>query len=794
MSPVSLSEIPLTYTERFRQYIRIPIVALSLGFLAYHVFYLAAFVPFFESEFFWDEGGQLIVWDVPDDLSPGLGLQKGDRIETIDGAPARMTLWQPLYRSGQDVYEHTVQRGDDILTVYLPAVERDANLLRQHLMASAVALLIWFIGAVAILFATPKNHDAWQLGFTTLGSAVVLSASEAALYGVPLTWITSYPFLPLVAVALAQMTQLSRTPSQTERALFRVLYGIAAIIGLLSLLDIVYLGPQGYSLRSLTGISSYEILYSCLGLGGVAYLATLAWYSIWLPASYQKRQTLIIFAFTIVALAPAIFLTVLPRILFGKPLLPWDFSIMLLALIPAGYGFIIYRKNYLQLDIFVTNSLTLLLIMILLLSSYSLIYYLVQGQELLMTLEPLSGSLLLLPALLVMPSISQKTYRVLESVIYGDMAWLHGNKLQIIASALTADPQISTLKATLHDIADMLEIRQSLLLLVSNEGVFTCADRLRVTEEVMPFSYKEQQSLPAKMAIRSHGAESVYAQFFWHYSWCDYVIPLAISDTVVGVLLLGGPVPNGYLNARQVSFLLQVASVIAVAMEATRLFTSMREMSRDLMRVCQEERQQIASQIHDDPMQTISRVADDLNRLFDQRDTIDREMLFMQLAESERLLQAVNVQMREICMGLYPIELKQGAQLAVRHAVRTLRETTGMDIALTMDISLEVVIPRQITMAIYAVAKEALRNVHKHANATAAWVHFGYQEDYLVLSVMDNGHYQPIASSALVALFRARHFGIAGMYEWADLVGGHLTIVPREGGGTAVTLRVPFVR
>jgi two-component system sensor histidine kinase UhpB len=86
-------------------------------------------------------------------------------------------------------------------------------------------------------------------------------------------------------------------------------------------------------------------------------------------------------------------------------------------------------------------------------------------------------------------------------------------------------------------------------------------------------------------------------------------------------------------------------------------------------------------------------------------------------------------------------------------------------------------------LVIYRVAEEALENISRHAKASRVGLSLRPEgRDLVVLRVTDDG----------VGLHGARErSGIHGMRERAALVGGSLTVTPREGGGTEVRLQVP---
>lgn len=85
-------------------------------------------------------------------------------------------------------------------------------------------------------------------------------------------------------------------------------------------------------------------------------------------------------------------------------------------------------------------------------------------------------------------------------------------------------------------------------------------------------------------------------------------------------------------------------------------------------------------------------------------------------------------------------------------------------------------------LVVYRVAEEALNNISRHARARHVSLSLRRDEDRVVLRVDDDG----VGLGANDA-----RTGILGMRERAALVGGLLTVGPREGGGTVVRLDVP---
>ena len=96
-------------------------------------------------------------------------------------------------------------------------------------------------------------------------------------------------------------------------------------------------------------------------------------------------------------------------------------------------------------------------------------------------------------------------------------------------------------------------------------------------------------------------------------------------------------------------------------------------------------------------------------------------------------------------------------------------------------------LPKDVTLVVYRVAQEALRNVGRHAQASVAKLSLALCEGGLQLAVSDNG-----SGFALDLQPRRPSLGHASMRERIRLVGGRLDIQSSPGEGTTVIAWVPI--
>ena len=89
---------------------------------------------------------------------------------------------------------------------------------------------------------------------------------------------------------------------------------------------------------------------------------------------------------------------------------------------------------------------------------------------------------------------------------------------------------------------------------------------------------------------------------------------------------------------------------------------------------------------------------------------------------------------------------------------------------------------------VYFIGHEALSNAFRHAHASDIEVELEYAVSHLSVRVRDNG--EGIDPEVLVS-GREGHWGLSGMKERAERIGGKLRVLSRAVTGTEVELSVP---
>jgi signal transduction histidine kinase len=89
---------------------------------------------------------------------------------------------------------------------------------------------------------------------------------------------------------------------------------------------------------------------------------------------------------------------------------------------------------------------------------------------------------------------------------------------------------------------------------------------------------------------------------------------------------------------------------------------------------------------------------------------------------------------------------------------------------------------------VYAIAREAVRNAFRHAQARDIEAQITYHGSSFQLRIRDDGKG---IDPAIVAEGRAGHYGLPGMRERARRVGGKLDVWTGTAAGTEIELSIP---
>ena len=206
----------------------------------------------------------------------------------------------------------------------------------------------------------------------------------------------------------------------------------------------------------------------------------------------------------------------------------------------------------------------------------------------------------------------------------------------------------------------------------------------------------------------------------------------------------------------------------------------LRELSAHLQRVVEEERRAIAREIHDEIGGTLTALRYDLGWIARNGDAAVTQRA-SQALEALAIAQQAS---QRLVRDLRPPVLDAGIVAAIDWQLAQFRKRTGAQAVLRMNTD-RIELDDAVAMTVYRTLQEALTNVVKHAGASTVEVDVVVRDGMLSLEVLDNGQ-----GLAFDDLQKAQSFGLRGLAERANAVGGWLEVSPGRRG-TALLLTVP---
>jgi signal transduction histidine kinase len=281
------------------------------------------------------------------------------------------------------------------------------------------------------------------------------------------------------------------------------------------------------------------------------------------------------------------------------------------------------------------------------------------------------------------------------------------------------------------------------------------------------------------------------------------------STAALPLLLEGKPIGGLGLYASEVSYfdgermhlLSELAGNIAFALdrfeqEARRARAEaatlearqqLEALSTRLIEVQEDERREIARELHDEIGQALTLIKIKLQKAAQQHGRELESLLVDCIGIADHTIK----QVRDISLDLRPPLLDDlGLEAALEWTLQRREQAAGWRTIIAADPLARRLAP-EIETACFRIAQEALTNVARHAQATVVEVQLHIIGDELELVVRDNGRgFDPRAVKLRPA--ERASLGLVSMRERAGLVGGRFVVNTSDGAGTEVRAAFPL--
>jgi signal transduction histidine kinase len=205
----------------------------------------------------------------------------------------------------------------------------------------------------------------------------------------------------------------------------------------------------------------------------------------------------------------------------------------------------------------------------------------------------------------------------------------------------------------------------------------------------------------------------------------------------------------------------------------------------------EEERQRIASDFHDGPLQSFISLQMRLEIL---RKVLDRDLNagIEDLKELQRLAQMQVRDLRTFLHSMRPVDVDGANFVATaRRMAESFQKESGIPVTF-QGANTPVGLPQETTTEALQMLREALHNVQKHAGATRVAVSLEKSDKGIEISIDDNGHGFPFAGNYTLEELELLRLGPASLKRRARSLNAELALESRPGRGAGLKFRIPL--
>jgi signal transduction histidine kinase len=213
-----------------------------------------------------------------------------------------------------------------------------------------------------------------------------------------------------------------------------------------------------------------------------------------------------------------------------------------------------------------------------------------------------------------------------------------------------------------------------------------------------------------------------------------------------------------------------------------------RELAARLISAQESERRRIALQLHDDLSQNIATFGLAISRL-KRKLPASREQIVDELNRLSQHTNDLMTQIRHLSHQLHPAVLEHlGLVAALESQVTEFGHEEKIEVKFSSQLRTGK-IPFDVSVCLYRVALEALRNVSRHSRTNTACISLAEDGDSLTLEVSDSGCGFDVERAR-----RGSGLGLVSAEERVKLLGGTFEVSSKPEIGTTLVARIPLAR
>jgi signal transduction histidine kinase len=284
--------------------------------------------------------------------------------------------------------------------------------------------------------------------------------------------------------------------------------------------------------------------------------------------------------------------------------------------------------------------------------------------------------------------------------------------------------------------------------------------------------------------------------------------PMPVQGQPGGILAVG--LPDGVeVSPGDVSILVTLANHAGVALHNASLFKENERRAAELERrgselegtlrrleqagrrqLLSEERNRIARELHDSVAQQLLTIG--MNLEWCRRQQSTPPLVLERVLAAQGLARSAMGEIREVIF-----ELASDGQIELPRALRDVIE--DVEAGTRLEVGLRVYgqthpLPATTQHSLVQIAREALFNVVRHAEARHAWVTLRWRPQVVSLGVADDGmgNHRKLQHHLFISQSNGDHLGLTSIAERVRALGGATWFERRRGGGVKLRVEVPL--
>ena len=722
-----------------------------------------------------------------------LGIRAGDVVYKINNNDPGAYPSTQKWGDAEGATEITVQSPNESLRVLRISKQSFAFVLLSALPMVVLGFVFWLVGLVTV-FKRPFLVQARALFWLNWLLGLVIIIAPASSRGILLAKELEAIGFSLVPVLLVKFIAVS----VNERTAWNRL--IIWVLSLTSTIIVTIL-----ALKSLGAVVPIGVIRKLALVNGLIGTVTAFWYLVKLLSlpedKPEKNQAAVLLAGLAVGLLPFVIFSAIPILLNVNPIVGSQVSTLFIAIIPIILSYVVINKSLPDGSEFLGFLISSLIYGILtsgFLTCFLLAIGMIKKLHVETYLSLLSLTMLTLVLFYFIKAILHNTIdNLLETRRKDSINKVHvatNGKLSSMNQALIVEELVNQL-----GIEGAYVISEGLEGWTANSSVGCYLDN--ITDQAIMEDYYQITKI----------TKQISSKIFTNSFPAEIYIPFVSNDFTCGIFL-GHRNSNVRFQSSEILLLTSVCfqlgqrlKAIHVIKQMSREINVMEKNTRDSQRRSQglevinrllfsnieEEKKFLARELHDGSLQ----ISLDLNRRMKELaasfSTDDDH--FQTVSLMLEMIEDLNYELRSICGDLRPSTLRD---LGLIPAVEVLFQQIMQKELLV--ISLEIIgmnrerrFKEELEVVAFRLLQEGINNVVKHSGSTRANVSIALVEEKIEVLVNDYGQGfdpQKIPDWSLTG----NHFGIIGMKERIQSLGGEFNITSSIGHGVILKATIPI--